>query len=45
MLWYLKQLVPLSYWTRYSDDAGKQHLCLWHMWFGRCFDITVVVEG
>ncbi len=36
--WYLKQLLPLTYRTRYSDDAGR-HFCVWRMWLGRSFQI------
>jgi len=41
-IWYLKQLVPLTYRSRYSDARGK-HLCVWRMWMGRCFDVDDVV--
>lgn len=34
--WYLKQLLPLLYWTTFSED-GKRRLCIWRMWLGRCF--------
>ena len=38
IIWYFKQLLPLSYWTVYGKD-GKQYYCIWRMWFGRCFNI------
>jgi hypothetical protein len=45
MRWYLKQLLPLAYWTRYVED-GRTHFVAWRMWFGRCFDVVdVVVVG
>ena len=37
MKWYLKQLFPLKYDTTYKQ-AGKKMLCIWRMWFGRCFN-------
>jgi len=38
VIWYLKQLLPLTYRTKYRDDQG-QHFTVWKMWFGRCFAI------
>lgn len=35
--WYLRQLLPLTYRTRYSDQQGK-HFAVWNMWFGRVFN-------
>ena len=37
--WYLKQLLPLTYRSRYRDAAGARHFCVWRMWFGRCFQV------
>lgn len=39
MRWYLKQLLPLTYRSRYSTRDGAKHFCVWNMWFGRCFNI------
>lgn len=41
--WYLKQLLPLVYRTRYRDSSGQRHFCVWRMWFGRCFAVDDVV--
>ncbi|MCK5610762.1 hypothetical protein KAR91_53305 [Candidatus Pacearchaeota archaeon] len=49
VIWYLKQLLPLSYKSQYKTDqmdpvTGKvvddnaKVTCRWRMWFGRCFD-------
>lgn len=38
MLWYLKQLLPLTYRARYTDAKGK-HFVVWKMWLGRSFAI------
>lgn len=38
MLWYIKQLIPLTYRTKYSQD-GKRRFVVWKMWFGRCYSI------
>lgn len=44
LLWYPKQLLPLTYVSNYGDAEG-QKVCVWRMWFGRCFDIrTWLVE-
>lgn len=42
MLWFLKQLLPLTYRTRYGI-GGEQHFVVWRMWLGRCFAIDDVV--
>ena len=39
--WYVKQLLPLTYWTKVGRD-GKEVFVIWRMWFGRCFDVTEV---
>ena len=36
--WYLKQLLPLMYWTTYAEK-GIDKIVIWRMWFGRCFNI------
>ena len=38
ILWYLKQLLPLTYRTTYKEN-GKDIFCVWNMWFGVCFNI------
>ncbi len=38
-MWYLKQLLPLKYKSRYSTDDGVSHHTVWRMWFGHCFAI------
>ena len=37
--WYLCQILPLSYRSKYHTDDGKKHFCVWNMWMGRCFDV------
>ncbi len=41
--WRIKQLLPLTYRSRYKDGADKMHFCVWRMWLGRCFSIEDVV--
>ena len=36
--WYVKQLLPLTYRTKYKK-GGKTVFCVWNMWLGRCFNI------
>jgi hypothetical protein len=43
MIWYLKQLLPFTYRTRYRDEAGARHFCVWIMWLGRCFNVDDVI--
>jgi hypothetical protein len=38
ILWYLKQLFPLTYRTVYIEK-GEKHFSVWKMWFGRCYYI------
>lgn len=38
ILWYLKQLLPLIYVSEFKEN-GVRRLCIWRMWFGRCFNI------
>lgn len=45
MIWYIKQLLPLTYRTTYGDELGKKHFVVWKMWFGRCFAIDDYVVG
>lgn len=40
--WHIKQLLPLTYRTTYTDAGGTRRLAVWRMWFGRCFDVTDV---
>jgi hypothetical protein len=41
--YYLKQLLPLTYRTRYFDGNGRLHFAVWRQWFGRCFQTDDVV--
>lgn len=41
-LWYMKQLLPLTYRTFYGD-VNDRHFVVWNMWLGRCFNITDVI--
>lgn len=40
--WYLKQLLPLTYRTRFVQD-GEAHFVVWRMWLGRSFQIDDVI--
>lgn len=37
MLWYLKQLLPLTYRSEY-EEGGKKIFSVWNMWFGKVFN-------
>jgi len=34
--WYFKQMLPLQYRSRYSED-DNECIAIWRMWFGRVF--------
>lgn len=36
--WYVRQLIPLTYRSRYRTDDGLFHFAVWRMWFGVVFD-------
>lgn len=38
--WWLKQWLPLTYWTTYRTNDGVRHFHIWRMWFGQTFDQT-----
>ena len=38
ILWYLRQLLPLTYVSQFKDGAGQSQLCVWKMWLGRCYN-------
>ena len=58
LIWYIKQLFPLTYWGYYQKPSKqvngmnnkligpytqyKNYFTIWHMWFGKCYDITTV---
>ena len=37
--WYLKQLFPFTYHTIYKQTDNRKYICIWNMWFGKCFNI------
>ncbi len=37
MFWYIKQLIPLTYYTTYRSD-GVKYFHIWKMWFGKCYN-------
>lgn len=41
-VWCLRQLLPLTYRSRYGTDDGRRWFCVWQMWFGRSFNIDTV---
>jgi hypothetical protein len=43
--WYLRQILPLHYRTRYTDENGHRHFVVWQMWMGRYFAVDDVVIG
>ena len=46
MMWYLKQLFPLTYRTTFKDENGVTHYIVWNMFLGRCYNIDdVIVAG
>ena len=43
MIWYLKQLLPFTYRSKYGTADGKKHFSVWNMWFGKVFNHEDVV--
>lgn len=43
IIWYLRQLLPLSYRSHYADGKGLKHFCVWNMWLGRCYNVEDVI--
>lgn len=39
LTWYLKQLLPLTYWSVCGTGNHKE-FCIWKMWLGKCYSIT-----
>lgn len=38
-LFYLKQLLPLTYYTKYRVQTGGRYLDIWTQWFCKPFNI------
>ena len=38
VIWYIKQLFPLTYISNYREDRQNK-LAIWKMWFGRSYRI------
>ncbi len=38
LIWTIKQTLPLTYRTTYTDSDGRRHFAVWRMWLGRVFD-------
>jgi len=41
--WIIKQILPLTYRTKYVDEKNRKHFVVWKMWFGRQFNIDNVI--
>ena len=39
-IWYLKQLLPLTYTSIYTEGEQKK-LSVWKMFLGKCYNIKV----
>lgn len=42
LIWYLRQLFPLTYRSHYSTESGQKRFAVWRMWLGCCFDVEDV---
>ncbi len=36
--WYAKQLLPLTYRSKYKTQNGNSNFAVWRMWFGKVFE-------
>jgi hypothetical protein len=45
--WFFRQVLPLTYRSRYRNDKGQAHFVVWRMWFGKVFttDDVLIQEG
>jgi hypothetical protein len=43
LLYYVLQLLPLTYRTRYWEADHQLHFCVWRQWLGRCYSVDDVV--
>lgn len=39
LLFYIKQLLPMKYHSKYRLQNGEKKLTVWRQWFGKPFDI------
>ena len=39
LLFYIKQLLPLKYYSKYRVQTGERYLDIWTQWFGKPFNI------
>lgn len=35
ILFLIKQVFPLMYWTKYKDANGNGQIAIWRQWFGK----------
>ena len=39
IIYLIKQLLPLTYYSKYRDQNGSKELAIWTQWFGKPFNI------
>lgn len=39
VIFYTKQLLPLTYWSKYSLPDGTKELAIWKQWFKKPFAV------
>lgn len=39
IIYTLKQLLPLTYYSKYRVQNGAKELAIWTQWFGKSFNI------
>ncbi len=39
IIYYLKQLLPFKYYSKYRVQNGSRELAIWTQWFGKSFNI------
>lgn len=37
--YYIKQLLPLTYYSKYKIQTGEYELAIWTQWFGKPFNV------
>lgn len=39
LIYYVKQLLPLKYYSKYKVQNGRKEFAVWTQWFGKPFHI------
>lgn len=37
-IFYIRQLIPSTNWSKYKTPDGKSHFAIWSQWLGKVFN-------